>query len=215
MKNLLLAGVLLLPFVASASQLCSTQTDWSFLTWSGAGFSCEADDLVFSSFSVNNVPGNMALNFSTNASGSMISLNLVNGTFAQSFSFSYEVTLDDTASPADNEPLWVINTASAAVQAVTGANGTLEKQVYQTQGGTLIGTDVYTQSGNTGGDIGPIPINLTSIFIVDSFSYGSGTFLDASNTFTQDPIPEPSTMVLLGGALIGMGLIGRKRRKSR
>jgi hypothetical protein len=56
---------------------------------------------------------------------------------------------------------------------------------------------------------------LTSIFIVDSFSYGSGTFLDASNTFTQDPIPEPSTMVLLGGALIGMGLIGRKRRKSR
>jgi hypothetical protein len=83
MKNLLLAGVLLLPFVASASQLCSTQTDWSFLTWSGAGFSCEADDLVFSSFSVNNVPGNMALNFSTNASGSMISLNLVNGTFAR------------------------------------------------------------------------------------------------------------------------------------
>src|ERR1039458_7960695 len=95
MKKLLLAGVLLLPFMASASSLCSDQTDWSFATWSAAGFSCEANDLVFSNFSVSNVPSNMALNFSTDAAGDTINLNLVNGTFAQTFSFSYPVTLDD------------------------------------------------------------------------------------------------------------------------
>jgi hypothetical protein len=35
-----------------------------------------------------------------------------------------------------------------------------------------------------------------------------------SNEFTQEIVPEPSTMLLLGGALIGLGVIGRKRRKS-
>jgi len=215
MKKLLLAGVLLLPFMASASSLCSDQTDWSFATWSAAGFSCEANDLVFSNFSVSNVPSNMALNFSTDAAGDTINLNLVNGTFAQTFSFSYIVTLDDTAFPANNAPNWVIATASAAVQAVTGAYGTLEKQVYRnTEGGALIGTDVYTQSGNLGGDIGPVGVGLTSIYVVDSFSYGSGTFLDASNTFNEYQLPEPSTMVLMGCALIGLSVIGRKRRKS-
>ncbi len=213
MKTLLLAGVLLLPFLAGATTVqCSTQTDWPFATWSGSGFSCEADDLVFSNFSVSNVPSNMALNFSTDTAGDTVNLNLVNGTFAQTFTFSYEVTVDDTAFPANNAPDWLIDTASAAVQAVTGADGTLEKQVYQSDDGPLIGTDTFTQSGNTGGDIGPITIGQTSIFVVDSFSYQSGTFLDASNTFIQGPLPEPSTMALMGGALIGLGVIGRKRR---
>jgi hypothetical protein len=200
--------------VASASPLCSTQTDWSFATWSSPGFSCEADDLIFSNFSVTSVPSNMALNFSTDAGGDTINLNLVNGTFAQTFSFSYNVTLDDTAFPANNQPEWVINNASAALQAVTGAYGTLEKDIYQNSGGALIGTDVYTQTGNIGGDIRAVPIGLTSIFVVDSFSYGSGTFLDASNTFTDVQLPEPSTLALLGVALIGLSVIVRKRSKS-
>jgi hypothetical protein len=91
----------------------------------------------------------------------------------------------------------------------------LEKQIYQnSDGGALIGTDVYTQTGNFGGDIGAVPIGLTSIFVVDSFNYGSGTFLDASNTFTDVQLPEPSTLALLGAALIGLSVLVRKRSKS-
>lgn len=45
-------------------------------------------------------------------------------------------------------------------------------------------------------------------FINSGSASGGGTF--ASNAFGT---PEPSTMMLLGGGLIGLGVIGRKRRK--
>jgi hypothetical protein len=79
-------------------------------------------------------------------------------------------------------------------------------------------SDNFSQVGNVGTDSGPITgINATSFTVSDAYTYTSGGILNASNSFneaTPATAPEPSTMLLMGGALLGLGAIARRRKKS-
>lgn len=97
------------------------------------------------------------------------------------------------------------NNLTAAVHSVTTASGDFSGSGGPTSGtGVAVGTQTFGASTvaitttNVGG--APTPDN-TSIAV----------WLDYTVVPTQTGIPEPSTMALLGSALVGLGLISRRK----
>jgi hypothetical protein len=223
MKKLFVLGILLLPLVASAStlQCVGAPIAWGTLVTQGG---CEAGDLVFTNFhvvsgSIDPLDVTVTISFSGGQNQfTLINLNDADG-FTSNFQMSYNLAMDFTA-PANTVPplsgggAWAIVLATAGLQDNGGGSNVSWQK---TLSGGASGSTTTTYSGGVTTNGTPIYLGSTAFTVTDTYSavVANGDILDLSNRFTQGPVPEPSTiMMLLGGALVGLGVIGRKRRKN-
>ncbi len=218
----LMLGVAALASIGSAGTITPCGTgNITFATLTGSGFDCEAGDYIFSDFAVtsgsvaSSVTGTIQI---SGASGQIATFNLNNGGgFMSDFELTYTVTLDPTAAPADTDPAnYAIVLATAGLQDNGGDSATWVKIVDATVG-TGSGSETVTDTNGTTAPSGAITgLAATELGVTDDFTIisGTGSILDLSNRFTEaDTLtPEPSTMMLLGGALIGLSVVVRKRR---
>ncbi|MGD0669386.1 MAG: PEP-CTERM sorting domain-containing protein [Bryobacteraceae bacterium] len=193
-----------------------------FATLTGSGFECESGDYIFSNFDVTSgsVDSNVTATIQISGlQGQIVLFNLNDGNgFTSNFDLTYTVTLDPTALPASLDPTYyAIVLATAGLQDNGGDSATWQKTVDATSG-TGSGSETITDANGTTTPSGAITgLAATVLNVTDDFNIVSGTngsIVDLSNRYTEaDTLaPEPSTMLLLGGALIGLSVVVRKRR---
>ncbi|MGB9458739.1 MAG: PEP-CTERM sorting domain-containing protein [Bryobacteraceae bacterium] len=219
----LILAVVALASIGSAGPVtpCGTGTI-GFATLVGSGFECEAGDYIFSNFDVTSgsVDSNVTATIQISGlQGQIVLFNLNDGNgFTSNFDLTYTVTLDPTALPASLDPTYyAIVLATAGLQDNGGDSATWQKTVDATSG-TGSGSETITDANGTTTPSGAITgLAATVLNVTDDFNIISGTngsIVDLSNRYTEaDTLaPEPSTMLLLGGALIGLSVVVRKRR---
>lgn len=216
-KLALLGMALALPFVAGANNLstCSGSA-MTYATWTAGGFGCEVGGVEFTNFAPGSLSNTTTLLVSLNTvlGVEYITLNFQNGDFTQSYTGSYNVTIDTTAFGGVDTAYQDVTSATAATQQGSAATDSLTLNLSNGATGQVVYSDV---AGN--GSAAPptgVGIDSQSFTVTDTYAYGSGVILNNSNTFTEQDTfgPEPSTMILMGGALIGLGAFARKRRKN-
>ena len=211
MKLVVLAlAIVALAAVASANPLpCAQITPVAYAN----GYSCEtANGFEFLNFQLTagTLPSDGSLFFTQSANGATVNLESANLT--SNYTITYGVTLDTLIW---TNPTTFLATANVGLSAVGNANAALLLTV--TPPGT---SDTFTQVANVGTQSGVINgINAITASVTDTYTYGAtqpvptGQIQNGINGFTEATGPEPATMFLMGGALLGLGAMARKRSK--
>jgi hypothetical protein len=227
MKKILgvVAVIVAFAFIASANTLapaCAASfSATTALTMDGGLASCENGDYEYTFLSFSGYSGgdnNLIITISS-PTGNQISFSDIGGSdLASGFTATYEVTLDTGTPPASNDPnYYKIMTAGASLQddGFSTGVGSLQSVVSIDTGTGTGGT--ATATGNLGSEVSGAIGGLvaTEITVADTFTLTDSGIYAANNIFGQKDTfgPEPSTMLLVGGALVGLGVLGRKRSK--
>jgi hypothetical protein len=224
-------GVLALASISSAQSLtaCGVSAIPFSELLSGGTLSagCEIGDYEYKNFTVASgaidpTMAEVSATFSLLSGGLSSSFDLNDAyAFATDFTLTYTLTLDTTQPPASLQAPGVYEISKASTGLLDNGFGTddasFEKQIYTTSE-TLLGedttTDVNDNTSSTGAvSFRQLAINVVDTYTVTGFTVGQGYIYNLSNTYIQTAA-EPSTMVLLGVALIGLGVFVRKRRKA-
>lgn len=182
---------------------------------------CEAGDYIFTNFDITSGSVDPTVTATIQISGARGQIVLFNlndaGGFNNNFDLTYTVTLDPTALPASLDPTYyAIVLATAGLQDNGGNSATWQETVDATNG-TGSGSETITDASGVTSPSGAIAgLAATGLNVTDGFNLIGGTdgIIDLSNRYTEaDTLaPEPATMLLMGGALIGLSVIARKRR---
>jgi len=197
-------------------------TTWTAANGSTGGVSgCEIGDKIFQNFVVTTAPPNdTSVQFTTSALPGGIfafTINFINsgvGALNAPFVVGYNVAVDPTLNPDGSaispNSSWKINRVASGLQDQNGnASASLSKNC---------GTGCLATTTALGGVVTTVVANITPVTtldVVDTYAYTSGVVSGVGNTYQQvnTVVPEPSTFVLLGGAMVGLGLLRRRPRK--
>jgi PEP-CTERM motif len=105
----------------------------------------------------------------------------------------------------------------ALVSAVLGIGSAQTGEGYVIYGSTTAGTEGTTVLGSGVGVDGSVTLTLAQLqtyHYISVASNGSGNILLDSAALTSVKTPEPATSALMGGALLGISYLIRRRRKS-
>lgn len=235
---------MVLTSIASAQLLCSNLPTSNYLTTLITDGGCETGDYNFSNFQIYAYvqnptthlwewdPGTVATidpttNNVTATFSNVISPFVDSGSFnlndtyifANTFRLTYTLTLDPNQPPDSYNPgYYYLTEASVGLQdngLINPDNVDWEKSV-ATTGNSFLGsyTVVDVNRSSTSGAFyiaQQQAINVTDTYTVNTAGY----IFNLSNTYVQAFVAaEPSTMILLGVALLGLGLVVRKRRRA-
>jgi len=203
-----------------ATPLCTTITTVSALI---AATSCEQGDMIFSGFTAATLtlPANWAVVVSEHppsTATTQYQIQFAEATSGQDLSptgspyhADFTVTIDPTVGP----PNWVpLSTIDAVGVTVDTQNGEDVKTVLNPAGGTIailtVGSPPYTNNGN--GPLFDYGLNFQSITIDETIASGQAATPDSVTDYINQYVsPEPATYSLIGGGLLCLGLLSRKR----
>jgi hypothetical protein len=218
----LMLGVFVLSGIGSANTLQCGTSPIVFTTLISQG-GCEAGDYIFTNFDITSGsvdPGVTATIAIAGLQGQVVLFNLDDATgFTSNFQIIYSVALDPTASPANLDPAnYAVILATAGLQDEGGGSATWEKIVNATSG-TGSGSETITDANGVTTPSGAITgLAAFALDVTDTFNIINGSngavIVDLSNRYTQaDTVAEPTSMMLMGAALLGLGVAVRRRRK--
>jgi len=198
-------------YAATVTQCTAIETNGSvaltlLLAGGADATGCEVGDKIFSglTYSGSNAASTVFVTFDTNGSiPTQVTIQFGDNTAWSSLSLTYDTTVDTTICPTCE----IVNSLDAIFTPPTP--------------NTVAGTFSHTPAGT------PNPVNVNGLLpanetnqtsfspyattVATTFTQTGGTQLDeVESSFSQTSVPEPTTLVLLGGGLLFMVLFRRK-----
>jgi hypothetical protein len=159
----------------------------------------------YGTFSLNNVSA-----LGSTAPGSLFS-NAINATTSSAGALTIYLTQQGVTAPIKESNFLSSFTANLIPTGWTVKESTYFSSTNALYSGTLLATTLFTHASTSVNFITPAlvgngPYSLTEIYTI-SATAGGGT---TNNTIDLTPVPEPSTLGLLGMGLLGIGLVRRR-----